>query len=67
MKRIGSWKSHHIGAFVRPRQWDAAAGPQPIQLISLTFENMLDGEKVAGPVAFSVDESTRRTQKCETL
>ncbi|CAD6576718.1 MAG: hypothetical protein TREMPRED_001750 [Tremellales sp. Tagirdzhanova-0007] len=63
MKRIGSWKSHHIGAFVRPRQWDAAAGPQPIQLISLTFENMLDGEKVAGPVAFSVDESTRRTQK----
>ena len=65
IKRTDPWRYHRLGAFVQPRHWDAANGLRPTRLISLSLQNLLDGQKVAGPIGFSVDEEKRRDQKCK--
>jgi len=50
---------------VQPRKWDESESPRPIQLLSLALQNLLNGEEIAGPITFSVDEQTRQAQKCK--
>ncbi|WVQ97270.1 hypothetical protein IAU59_004381 [Kwoniella sp. CBS 9459] len=64
LKHSPSIHKHSVTAYVEPKEWDdvSVAGPRPIQAITFTMENSLDGEVIQGPVAFSVDEKTRAAQ-----
>ncbi|OCF32817.1 hypothetical protein I316_05453 [Kwoniella heveanensis BCC8398] len=64
LKHSPSVHKHSVTAYVEPKEWDDAsvAGPRPIQAITFTMENSLDGEVIEGPVAFSIDDKTRAAQ-----
>ncbi|WVF70907.1 hypothetical protein IAT40_005702 [Kwoniella sp. CBS 6097] len=64
LKHSPSVHKYSVTAYVEPKEWDevSVVGPKPIQAITFTMENSLDGEVIEGPVAFSVDERTRAAQ-----
>nr|XP_018267045.1 uncharacterized protein I303_01028 [Kwoniella dejecticola CBS 10117]OBR89203.1 hypothetical protein I303_01028 [Kwoniella dejecticola CBS 10117] len=62
LKHSPAVHAHSVTAYVEPKEWDVAKGDRPVRAVTFTMENYLDGEATQGPVSFSVDEETRRTQ-----
>jgi hypothetical protein len=53
-----------VTAYAEPNKWDGSDNEKPIQAITLAIDSTLDGQRVHGPISFSVDEKTRKAQKC---
>ncbi|KIR59072.1 hypothetical protein I314_05056 [Cryptococcus bacillisporus CA1873] len=61
IKHTPNIDQNSVTAYVEPKHWKAEKGPPPVQAITITMENFLDGQLIQGQIpAFVVDERTRQ-------
>lgn len=61
IKHTPNIDQNSVTAYVEPKHWKDEKGPPPVQAITITMENFLDGQPVQGQIpAFVIDERTRK-------
>lgn len=55
-----------VAVYVQPSNWDGPEDQRPIQAITLSIRNSIDGEDQSGAIGFSVDEELRKSQDCQS-
>lgn len=67
IKHTPNIDQNSVTAYVEPKHWKAEKGPPPVQAITITMENFLDGQLIQGQIpAFVVDERTRQVPECKS-
>lgn len=67
IKHTPNIDQNSVTAYVEPKHWKAEEGPPPVQAITITIENFLDGQLIQGQIpAFVVDERTRQVPECKS-
>lgn len=67
IKHTPNIDQNSVTAYVEPKHWKDEKGPPPVQAITITMENFLDGQPVQGQIpAFVIDERTRKVPECKS-
>lgn len=65
IKQVTPLSSRTVVAYVKPVHWEGDAGEHPVQAVSLSLRNFMNGELESGAMGFSADPETRKSQECQ--